>query len=68
MSRYEEAVSGFLLNAGHAAAGHPAVIICFEDRDVFVSCLAFSEQIGVPLFQRCGTQTQTQSIDIGSDL
>jgi len=33
---------------------------------VFVLCLAFSEQIGVPLFQRCGTQTRTRLIDIGT--
>jgi len=64
MSRHEEADGRLLLHA--AAAGHSAVIICSEDTDVFVLCLSFSEQIGVPPFQRCGTQTRTRLIDIGT--
>ena len=57
-SRHEEADGRLLLHAAHAAAaGYSAVVICSEDTDVFVLCLAFSQQIGVPLFQRCGTQT-----------
>ena len=60
MSKHEEADGRLLLHAAHAAAaGHSAVIICSEDTDVFVLCLSFSEQIGVPLFQKCGTQTRT---------
>jgi len=67
MSRHEEADGRLLIHAAHAAAaGHSAVVICSEDTDVFVLCLALSEQIGVPLFQRCGTQTRTRLIDIGT--
>ena len=65
-STHEEADGRMLLHAGHAAeAGFEAVVICSEDTDVFVLCLAFSDQIHVPLFQKSGTQTRTKLIDIG---
>ena len=44
-----------LLHAAHAAAdGFNAVAVVAEDTDVFIMCLAFQNQYGVPLFQQCG--------------
>lgn len=66
ISKHEEADGRLLLHAAHAAAaGYTEIVICSEDTDVFILCLAFSEQINVPLFQRCGTQTRTRLVDIG---
>ena len=44
--------------------GYQAVVICSEDTDVFIMCLAFHGKIGAPLFQKCGTKTRTRVVDI----
>ena len=43
-----------------------AVVICADDTDVFILCLAFRENIRASLFQKCGTQTRTRFIDISN--
>ncbi|KAG1681946.1 hypothetical protein GQR58_011473 [Nymphon striatum] len=49
----------------HAAESeYSTVVICSEDTDVFVLCLTFCKQIGVLLFQRCGTQTRIRLLDL----
>ena len=55
-SQHEEADGRMLLHAAHASTeGFPAVVICAEDTDVFILCLAFNDQIDAPLFKKCGT-------------
>jgi len=62
----EEADGRLLFHAVHAAReGYQAVVICAEDTDVFIMCLAFHDKIGAPLFQKCGTRTRTRLVDIG---
>ena len=65
MSENEEADGRMLLHAAHAVKyGYSSIIITSEDTYVYVLCLAFSDTIGVPLFQKCRTQTHTRLIDI----
>ena len=40
-----------------------AVVICADDTDVFILCLAFRDNIHDSLFQKCGTQTRTRLTD-----
>ena len=49
----EEADGQLLLHAVHAARECEAVVICSEDTDVFIMCLAFHDKVGAPLFQKC---------------
>lgn len=66
MSQHEEADGRLLIHAAHAAeSGYSAVVICSEDTDVFVMCLAFHKEISVRLYQKCGIKTRTHLIDIG---
>ena len=61
----EEADGCLLFHAAHAAGeGYQAVVICSEDTDVVIMCLAFHDKIGAPLFQKCGTKTRTRVVDI----
>ena len=39
-------------------------MICSDDTDVFIMCLAFHDKIGSPLFHKCGTETRTRVVDI----
>ena len=65
MSENEEADVCMILHAAHAVKdGYSSIIISSEDTYVYVLCLAFSDTIGVPLFQKCRTQTHTRLIDI----
>lgn len=65
-STHEEADGRMLLHAAHAAEdGYQSVIICTEDTDVFIMCMAFHQQIKVPLFQKCGTKARKRLVDIG---
>lgn len=65
ISKHEEADGRLLLHAAHAAAsGSSAVVICSEDTDVFILCVAFCERVGTQLFLKCGTQTRIHLIDI----
>ena len=67
MSKNEEADERMLLHAAHAVKdGYSSIIISSEDTYVYVLYLAFSGTIGVPLFQKCRTQTHrpTRLIDI----
>lgn len=52
------------LHAVHAAREYEAVVICSEDTDVFILCLAFHDRIGKPLFLKCGTKTRRRIVDI----
>ncbi|KAL8619632.1 hypothetical protein ACOMHN_019687 [Nucella lapillus] len=62
----EEADGRLLLHASHAAeAGYEAVMISSNDTDVLVLNIAFCGAIKAPLYQRSGTSTRTQLIDIG---
>ena len=61
----EEAATGLLLRAAHAAQGrYDAVVVSSEDTDVFGLRLAFSSSVDASLFQKCDTQTRTKLIDI----
>ncbi len=53
-----------LLHAVHAARECEAVLVCSEDTDVFILCLAFHDRIRAPLFQKCGTKTGRRIVDI----
>ena len=65
MSENEEADGRMLLYTAHAVKdGYSSIIITSEDTYVYVLCLAFSDTIGAPLFQKCRTQTHTRLIDI----
>ena len=58
MSEDKEADERMLLHAAHAVKyGYSSIIISSEDTYVYVLCLAFSDTIEVPLFQKCRTQT-----------
>ncbi|KAL8624130.1 hypothetical protein ACOMHN_036133 [Nucella lapillus] len=62
----EEADGRLLLHASHAAeAGYEAVMISSNDTDVLVLNIAFCGAIKAPLYQRSGTSTRTELIDIG---
>ena len=41
------------------------MVISSEDTDVRILCLAFSNDVKVPLFQRCVSQQMARYIDIG---
>ena len=60
----EEADGRLLLHAVHAARECEAVVICSEDTDVFIMCLAFHDKVGAALFQKCGTKTRRRVVDI----
>jgi len=53
-----------LLHAVHAAKEYEAVVICSEDKDVFIMCMAFHDKIEASLFTRCGTKTRRKLVDI----
>ncbi len=56
-SQHEEADGRLLLHAAHASReGFEAVVICADDTDVVIICLAFRDNINASLFQKCGTQ------------
>ena len=42
-----------------------AIVISSEDTDVRILCLAFSNDVKVPLFQRCVSQQMDRYIDSG---
>ena len=65
--QHEEAHERLLLHAAHAfREGFEAVVICADDTDVFILCLAFRYNTHASLFQKCGTQTRTRFIDISN--
>ena len=41
-------------------------MICADDTDVFILCLAFRCNTHASLFQKCGTRTRTRFIDISN--
>ena len=56
-SQHEEAYGRLLLHATHTSReGFEAVVICADDTDVFILCLAFKDNIHASLFQKCGTR------------
>ena len=62
----EEADGRLLLHTSHAAeAGYEAVMISSNDTDVLVLNIAFCNAIKAPMYQKSGTGTRTQLIDIG---
>jgi hypothetical protein len=64
-SSQEEADTRMLLHAKHAAqAGCKSVIIASEDTDVLVLCLALASQIPCSIYQKHGTKTKMQYLDI----
>ena len=63
-SQHEEADGHLLLHAAHAALdGYTSVIVDSADTDVFILCLAFSNQIGIPLYQKCGNSRRVSLVD-----
>ena len=64
-SNQEEADTRLIFHAGHAAKQpFKSIIVSSEDTDVRVLCLAFSNTINVPIFQRSVSQFQARYIDI----
>ena len=64
-SSQEEADTRVLLHAKHASDnGYSNVFIVSEDTDVFVLCLSFAKDIPSRLYQKRGTKTRTQFMDI----
>ena len=64
-STQEEADTRLLLHAAHAGkCGYKAIIIHTEDTDVFIMSLAFSRQIAIPLYLKCGTKGRTRFIAV----
>jgi hypothetical protein len=54
-----------VLHAKHAADnGYQSVIVATEDTDVFVLLLSFAKDIPAALYQKRGTKTRTQFLDI----
>lgn len=65
-SDQEEADTRLFLHARHATKEpFNAIVISFEDTDVRILCLAFSNDVKVPLFQRCVSQQMARYVDIG---
>lgn len=59
------AVTRIILHAAHAAEeGYKAVVVVADDTDVSVLCLAFSDDISCPIFQKCGTKNRVRYLDI----
>ena len=64
-SSQEEADTRLLLHAKHAAdSGYRTVIVVSEDTDVFVLLLSFAKDIAASLYQKRGTKTRTQFMNI----
>ena len=64
-SSQEEADTRLILHAKHAAdTGYQTVIVISEDTDVFVLLLSFAKDIPPTLYQKRGTKTRTQFVDI----
>lgn len=62
----EEADGRLLLLAAHAAGeGYQAAAGSLVDTYVFIMCLAFHENNGAPLFQKCRTKTRTRVLYTG---
>ena len=62
---HEEADTRVVLHARHASLSHyKSVVIASEDTDVRLLCMAFSNQVLVPIYQKCKTATKTSFIDI----
>ena len=56
----EEADGHLLFHTVHAARkSYENVVICADDTDVFIMCLAFHDKIGAPLFQKYGTRARS---------
>ena len=65
--QHEEAHGRLLLQAALASReGIEAVVICADDTDVFILCLAFRDKIHASLFEYCGSQTCIRLIDISN--
>ena len=65
-SSQEEADTWILLNAKHASdQGYTSVIVVSEDTDVFVLLIAFAKDIPASFYQKRGTSTRVQYMDIG---
>ena len=72
---HEEADTRVFLHAKDAASTKDAVIIVCQDTDVFILAIAKAAIVGVPIFQKRGTQNRTRFVSItdisnilGSDL
>ena len=64
-SNQEEADTRIILHSAHAAEeGYKAVVVVADDTDVLVLCLAFSDDISCPIFQKCGTKNRVRYLDI----
>ena len=64
-STQEEADTRILLHAYHAGRnGSEDILICSDDTDVFVLCLAFNSFINLTVYMKCGTQTRTKYVNI----
>ena len=65
--QHEEVHARLVFHAAHASReGFEAVVICADDTDVFILCLAFRDNIHASLFQKCGIQTRTRFIYISN--
>lgn len=54
-----------LFHAAHAVKqAYASIIITSEDTDVFLLCLAFSDQIAAPIYMKCGTKNRVRFNDI----
>lgn len=53
------------MHAAHGAEeGCSAVVVAADDTDVLVLCLAFSDDISCPIFQKYGTKNRVRYLDI----
>lgn len=65
LSNQEEADTRIILHAAHGAEeGCSAVVVAADDTDVLVLCLAFSDDISCPIFQKYGTKNRVRYLDI----
>jgi hypothetical protein len=54
-----------LLHASHAAnEGYSSAVICSEDTDVLIMSIAFQDEIGVPVFIKCGIRNRIKLVDV----
>ena len=65
---HEVADTWLEFHAAHAAeCGKKASILSSKDTDVFLICLAYSDTIDVPIFQKTGLRIRTQSVDTSKE-
>ena len=65
-SEQEEADTRLLLHAKHESKPpFKAIVVSFEDADTRILCVAFTQSITVPVYQRCVSQHLARYIDIG---